>query len=454
MIEQQYEKAKSLLAARLYAPYQQEGVLWMLTMENNQGRPKGGFLCDEMGLGKTVQLIATMLGNKKKRTLVVVPKSVVTQWVNEVHKFAPSLTCKEWNHDVNADVIIVPYSMVGKVETIQWDRIILDEAHEIRNRSSKIFRTVCSIKADIRWVVTGTPVFNSISDFVSLCQFIGISKALVQGMTNKVKDIYILRRTKEQRSLPNCYFDNVELDMYKEERQLYDFVFKDAQDTIKEIFKTSVNLNSKNMQLLECLLRARQCCIWPQMYYDGVCEEPEQWIAPSKKMETLLDMIRSHPNEKSLIFCQFIAEMNYIQSQLDCQVFRIDGSVSKEVRDQQVKDFRKAPDNAVFIIQIKSGGQGLNLQEATRVYITSPSWNPATELQAVGRSHRNGQTKPVYVKKFIYKDTVEEEMVALQGHKSVVCAEVLNDKRLEDQIPVKERKRSMSILDIKKIFRA
>jgi SNF2 family DNA or RNA helicase len=108
----------------------------------------------------------------------------------------------------------------------------------------------------------------------------------------------------------------------------------------------------------------------------------------------------------------------------------------------------------VFIIQIKSGGQGLNLQEATRVYITSPSWNPATELQAVGRSHRSGQTKPVYVKKFIYNDTVEEEMVALQGHKSVVCAEVLNDKRLEDQIPVKERKSTMSILDIKKIFRA
>jgi SNF2 family DNA or RNA helicase len=454
MIEQQYNQAKSLLAARLYAPYQQEGVLWMLTMENNEGRPKGGFLCDEMGLGKTVQLIATILGNKKKRTLVVVPKSIVSQWVNEVRKFAPSLSCKEWDRDVNADVIIVPYSMVGKVEPIKWDRIILDEAHEIRNRSSKIFRTVCSIKADIRWVVTGTPVFNSISDFVSLCQFIGISKALVQGMTNKVKDIYILRRTKEDRALPSCYFDNVELDMYKEERQLYDFVFKDAQDTIKEIFKTSVNLNAKNMQLLECLLRARQCCIWPQMYYDGVYEEPEEWVAPSKKMETLLGMIRSHPNEKSLVFCQFISEMNYIQSQLDCPVFRIDGSVSKDLRDQQIKEFRKASDNAVFIIQIKSGGQGLNLQEATRVYITSPSWNPATELQAVGRSHRSGQTKPVYVKKFIYKDTVEEEMVALQGHKSVVCAEVLNDKRLEDQIPVKERKSTMSILDIKKIFRA
>lgn len=467
MIEEQYNQAKSLLAARLYAPYQQEGVLWMLTMENNSGRPKGGFLCDEMGLGKTIQLIATMLGNKKKRTLVVVPKSIVSQWVEEVRKFAPSLTCKAWDgprrcleHIENADIVVTSYSLVNKTDStmhkIAWDRIILDEAHEIRNRSSKVFKSICALKSDIRWVVTGTPVFNTINDFISLCAFVGIPKALVQGMTNKVKDIYILRRTKEDlkvNEIPKCHFENIELDMYPDEQRLYDFVFKDAHDTVKEIFRSSVNLNAKNMQILECLLRARQCCIWPQMYYDGIAKkldtQPELWIGHSRKMQTLFDMIQSHPNEKTLVFCQFVGEMDYIQSQLENPVFRIDGSVSKDERNEQVQQFKAAPNNAVFIIQIKSGGQGLNLQEATRVYITSPSWNPATELQAVGRSHRSGQTKPVYVKKLIYKNSVEEHMMALQGHKSSVCAEVLNDKRIEDQIPVKDR---ISILDIKKIF--
>ena len=469
MIEDQYNEAKSRLAARLYAPYQQEGVLWMLTMENNQGRPKGGFLCDEMGLGKTIQLIATMLGNKKKRTLVVVPKSIVSQWVDEVKKFAPSLRCKAWDgpkrhieHIRDADIVVTSYSLVNKpdscMHSITWDRIILDEAHEIRNRTSKVFRSICALKSDIRWVVTGTPVFNTINDFISLCEFIGISKALVQGMTNKVKDIFILRRTKEDlhvNEIPKCHFENVELDMYPDEQQLYDFVFKDAQDTVKEIFRSTVNLNAKNMQILECLLRARQCCIWPQMYYDGMARkmdtEPELWIGHSKKMQTLFDMIRMHPNEKTLIFCQFVGEMDYIEKKLENPVFRIDGSVSKDERNEQIKQFKCAPNNAVFIIQIKSGGQGLNLQEATRVYITSPSWNPATELQAVGRSHRSGQTKPVYVKKLIYRDSVEEHMMALQGHKSSVCAKVLNDKRIEDQIPVKDR---ISILDIKKIFHA
>jgi len=478
-IEEQYNRAKDNLKGRLFAPYQREGVLWMLTMENQTSGPKGGFLCDEMGLGKTVQLVSTMLGNPKKSTLVVVPKSIITQWVHEIHKFAPQLSVGIFDGPkrqlVDTDVTIVPYSLLSTEENTpihlqKWDRVILDEAHEIRNKKSKLFKSVCRLETDIKWIVTGTPVFNSMDDFVSLCAFLGLEKSLVQGMTNKIKDIYILRRTKddlakinERLQLPPCYFENVELDMFPDERQLYEFVFKDAQDTIKDAFKNAISLNAKNMVILECLLRARQCMIWPQMYLDGIAKQnktqPEQWIGRSNKMETLFRMINSHPDEKTLVFCQFRGEMDYIQQNLECPTFRIDGSVAKEERDNQVTLFKRAPPGAVFIIQIKSGGQGLNLQEATRVYITGPSWNPATELQAVGRSHRTGQTKPVYVKKLIYKETdtfvsVEEEMMALQGHKSIVCSKVLNDERIENQIPVKRTTDKISILDIKKIFKA
>jgi hypothetical protein len=114
-------------------------------------------------------------------------------------------------------------------------------------------------------------------DFVSLCAFLGIEKSLVQGMTNKIKDIYILRRTKddlakidERLKLPDCYFENVELDMFPDEKQLYEFAFQDAQDTIRDAFKHAISINSKNMVILECLLRARQCMIWPQMYLNGI----------------------------------------------------------------------------------------------------------------------------------------------------------------------------------------
>ena len=465
------------LNGRLFAPYQHDGVKWMLGMEHQASGPKGGFLCDEMGLGKTVQLVATMLGNPKPRTLIIVPKSIITQWSEEIRRFAPNLTINIFDGPERrieeADVTLAPYTLLVTKEgttplhMVQWDRVILDEAHEIRNKGSKLFKSVCRLRTQIKWLVTGTPVFNSMQDFVSLCTFLGIPKNFVQGRTKEIKDIYILRRTKddlaERLRLPPCYFENVELDMFPEERALYECVFNEAQDTIKDAFKNAVSLNAKNMVILECLLRARQCMIWPQMYLNGVAIKnetaPTRWTGRSNKMETLFRMIQEHPDEKSLIFCQFRGEMNYIQSQLTCPVFRIDGSVPKDERVKQIEGFKKVPGGAVFIIQIKSGGQGLNLQEATRVYITGPSWNPATELQAIGRSHRTGQTQTVHVKKLIYKEcdrfvSVEEEMMALQGHKSIVCSEVLNDDRVKTQIPVNRTSDRISILDIKKIFRA
>jgi SNF2 family DNA or RNA helicase len=479
-IEEQYTLAKDTLNGRLFAPYQREGVLWMLTMEGQKSGPKGGFLCDEMGLGKTVQLVTTMLGNPKPRTLIILPKSIITQWAEEINRFAPNLTINIFDGPdrriKEADVTLAPYTLLTTKEgttplhMVQWDRVILDEAHEIRNKKSKLFKSVCRLQTQIKWIVTGTPVFNSMEDFVSLCTFLGLSKVVVQGMTSKIKDIYILRRTKEDLAkinerlrLPPCQFENVELEMFPDEKQLYEIVFLEAQDTIREAFRHAQSLNAKNMVILECLLRARQAMIWPQMYLDGIAKQnetqAEKWVGRSNKMETLFRMINGHPDEKTLIFCQFRGEMNYIQSQLKSPVFRIDGSVPKEERVKQIEGFKKAAPGAIFIIQIKSGGQGLNLQEATRVYITAPSWNPATELQAIGRSHRTGQTRPVYVKKLVYKEcsrfvSVEEEMMALQGHKSIVCSKVLNDERIENQIPVNRTSDKISILDIKKIFKA
>ena len=147
---------------------------------------------------------------------------------------------------------------------------------------------------DIKWIVTGTPVFNSMEDFVSLCTFLGLPKTFVQGRTKDIKDIYILRRTKKDldvQEIPECYFENVELQMSKDEKALYSFIFEEARDMVNDIFKSSMSLNAKNMDLLECLLRARQCCIWPQMYYDGVAKKngtiPELWVGQSKKMDTL-----------------------------------------------------------------------------------------------------------------------------------------------------------------------
>ncbi len=259
------------------------------------------------------------------------------------------------------------------------------------------------------------------------------------------------------------YVENVELEMYPEEAVVYETAFTQSRDTINEIFRKAENIAMHNMNILECLLRVRQAMIHPQLYLDGVAikgeEELEVFAAKSRKLEVLEEMVREHPREKSLIFCQFITEMDMIQEMLEgggVKTFRIDGSVAKDERDARIDNFKKYNTGAAFIIQIKAGGVGLNLQEATRVYITAPSWNPATELQAIGRAHRTGQTQRVFVKKLIYQGSedipsIEQSIMNLQNHKATVCAEVLNDKRLESVIPLTNTK-GVNIRDVKNLF--
>ena len=434
-------------------------------------------LCDEMGLGKTVQLIATMLAHPKPKPLVIVPKSIVGQWVQEIQRFAPSLsTCAFDGKDRKVpspvpNIVIVPYSLMTntcQLLSIHWDRVILDEGHEIRNRKSKTHIACRALQSQIRWVVSGTPIFNSIRDFVALCAFIGIPQDVVQGFTDEVRKKYVLRRTKADVSefnkrleLPPCDFQNVELEMYAEEKELYRTVFSNGQDMIRHMLKTSTS-NMHQIELLECLLRVRQVMTWPQLYLDGIAlkeeTDPEPWFGGSRKMDELLRMIETHPKEKTIVFTQFMGEMDELQERLvqkNIPVLRIDGSVIKEQREERIARFKTGP-VSVFLIQIKAGGVGLNLQEATRVYITSPAWNPATELQAIGRAHRTGQTQKVTVRRLVYVGeetlpSVEQSIVQLQEAKARVCAEVLNDQRIMSQVPSSMRSR-ITIHALKKIF--
>lgn len=403
-------------------PHQIEGIKWLLDREINK-KPRGGMLCDEMGLGKTLQMIAVMRKNFKKRTLIVVPKSIVQQWASELKKFAPSLSVCIYDgphrkFDESTHVCICPYSVLVDVLEYSWDRVILDEGHEIRNRSALVHKNAMQIKAPIRWIVTGTPVFNRFRDFISLCEFIGVSRKRVQADYEKLRDELILRRVKiADPDETMIEFRNVELEMYPNEREIYERAVSDL-DTCECI--------------LEGILRCRQVCSWPKMYDPG-------WKgATTAKMDTLICMIKTHPDEKSLVFTQFIEESKEIVRRVSDfrSVFLLYGGVDD--RENVIQEFKDCKDpGAVFVIQIKTGGVGLNLQEASRVYITQPSWNPATELQAIARSYRDGQKRKVIVKKLVYAecDAVDNEITELQILKSEICSQVLGDESIRRQIP-------------------
>lgn len=409
--------------------HQIEGVEWLCERDTH-GPHKGGILCDEMGLGKTIQMIELMNRHPLKRTLIVVPKSLVRQWFDEIRKFStiPSLRVLVYDgpkrkFDESASVVICPYSVVGDLVEHTWNRIILDEGHEIRNKNSLVHKTVMTLVGERRWILTGTPVFNRMRDFISLCEFLGISRTEVQCYFEHIKKTYVLRRLKTDTA--SLSFQNVELEMYPAERALYERVYASYEPDGGEV--------------LEWILRCRQVCAWPQSYYDGIHkkyggdrEDTRQiWQGSTAKMDTLVRMITKHPEEKTIVFTQFRAESDEIRRRLELagkQVFLMNGSTQN--RDEVVSSFRETPrSDTVFVIQIKTGGVGLNLQEATRVYIMGPSWNPATELQAIARAHRNGQTKHVTVKKLVYldSDSIDSEITELQSKKSEICEQVIGE---------------------------
>jgi SNF2 family DNA or RNA helicase len=395
-----------------------------------------------MGLGKTVQMLKAMVENKKSKTLVVVPKSLISQWDSEVKRFTKFSVEKFEGTNrklIGSEVCIACYSILDDPQLcdVKWDRVILDEAHFIRNPNTKVFKACIKIRAGIRWVVTGTPIFNNIKDFITLSKFVGISAGDIQRDYDRIRSDFVIRRTKADMrvKMVPCTFENVELIMGEEEKTLYAEVYEDFCDKIK--------FGANMMDILETFLRCRQICVWPQLYYDGLTrkgiEDAGKWkLDTTVKLDYLINSIRTHPTEKTLVFTQFTGESRKIKSMLETDgthVFILDGSTVN--REDVIESFKNAPTPAVFVIQIKTGGVGLNLQEASRVYITHPAWNPATEMQAIARSHRNGQTKVVHVKKLLYvHDTsIETEIVELQNAKAYVCAKILNDPSLAVQIP-------------------
>lgn len=412
--------------------------------------------------------IALCNANPFMNTLILAPKSIINQWHSEIKKFAPHFKVSVSYEDeftINEDpnvvhIVLASHSRlnsksVTKVDRTvyartSWDRVIIDEAHVIKNKRSKMHKACSVLKSPIKWALTATPVMNKMTDFVYILDFIGVPQSLCQNFKDMISEKYILRRTKEDvvneipEQLPPLHMnlETLEFD-YPEEQKLY----LDVYNEIREKMKTMQIYDNKNtIQALELLLRIRQVCTNPQCYLDGMAkksqEDAETWEFGCTKVDHITSKILDQPeDEKSLVFCHFIKEMDVYAERFDeeeIEYLRLDGSMSIEDRSRIVKKFSESQDITVLLIQIQTGAVGFNLQCANHVYITSPLWNPALQHQVIGRSHRNGQLKPVHVYIYAIKSHYENEvyieqyMLRLQQRKREMMSDVLNDPRIKD----------------------
>jgi SNF2 family DNA or RNA helicase len=429
--------------------HQLEGVEWCLKNETeghllDAAVVKGGLLADDMGLGKTIQMLGVVVGNPLPRTLVVVPRALLDQWTEAIFaglNHQPIVYHASQAHGVtpamlaSAPIVLTTYGKIAakKKEKPQgnplhrqpWDRVIFDEAHHLRNARTATHIGSMRLKSPIRWLVTGTPIQNSRSDFHSLCAAMGIPESYYRKPANlpAIARNFMLKRSKAQAglrlpelntsSITTSWQSPAELELAEDIHAL--LAFSGSNKEPNQVMQT-MGVGGQ----LAALVRARQMCVYPpllrlavdRMIEDGVLEDTpalREALASTSKLDAVSSLIlsRRHNGKSKLVFCHYRGEIDAIRRDLEA------GGMRVHTFDGRVPAARRAAILTgrcdCLILQIKTGCEGLNLQQFSEVYFVSPHWNPAVEDQAVARCHRMGQDSAVEVFHFRARDDSRPE---------------------------------------------
>ncbi|MBD3748397.1 MAG: DEAD/DEAH box helicase [Sphingobacteriales bacterium] len=440
-------------------PYQKAGYDWFHFLQKYHF---GGCLADDMGLGKTIQTLALLQKCKEEQqengvhttSLIVMPTSLIYNWINEAKKFTPKLKIhthtgtfreKDLSLFSKYDVVITTYGItrvdIELMSQMYFHYIILDESQNIKNPSSKSFKAVKQLQSKYKLILSGTPVENTVNDLWTQMSFInpGLLGSQTFFLTDFVQPIekkkdeekaqklqvlikpFVMRRTKEQvaTELPQKTENLVICRMTEDQAEIYEQVKSEYRNELLKSLETG-DYHQSPIQMLQGLTKLRQIANHPSLVDD-------QYKGESGKFEDVIHKLESvvEAGHKVLVFSQFVKQLEIYRQYFEDRNIRysyLDGATTN--RGKVVEEFKTEKDIQIFLISIKAGGVGLNLTEADYVFILDPWWNPAVEQQAIDRTHRIGQTKNVFIYKFITKDTVEEKILALQ-HKKLRVAKSL-----------------------------
>ncbi len=437
--------------------YQREGLGWLKFVRKFGF---GGCLADDMGLGKTVQVLALLAGKRNGPALVVVPKSLIFNWKQEAAKFAPKLKVLDHTGTTrdrtganfrDFDIVLTTYGTLRNdadaFTEIRFDTCILDESQAAKNATTETAKAVRLVKADHRIAMSGTPVENHLGELWTLFDFLNpgmLGRAMLTNngsasirnpdaetreLLAKALRPLILRRTKDQvaKDLPAKTEQTVYCDLEPAQRQLYDELREHYRQSLLARVD-SVGLAKSKIHVLEALLRLRQAACHPGLI------DKKRTAEPSAKLDILLPQLRELAESgcKALVFSQFTSLLSIVRNRLDTEGVTyeyLDGKIRD--RSERVERFQIDPKCKLFLVSLKAGGVGLNLTAAEYVFLLDPWWNPAVEAQAIDRSHRIGQTKPVFAYRLIARGTVEEKVLALQQSKRALADAILGgDGRL------------------------
>jgi len=473
--------------------YQKIGFQWLIWLSKQSF---GGILADDMGLGKTLQIISLLLHwypngsfNKKttplttlspgkqldlfatsgpepedpkenltqKPSLIVMPASLIHNWINEFRRFAPHLNYinytgtdrklseEQWRKQ---PIILTTYGTLRNdieiLKTIDFKFVVLDESQVIKNTSTKTTVAAYGLVRETGIAMTGTPIENSLYDLRSQMEFANpgllgnkdqfenyyvtpLTKFGDEAAAASLKRIikpFILRRTKQAvaTELPPLTEIISYCEMLPDQQEVYETEKSQLRNVILHNQESPEQKVSLPVLVLRALMRLRQIANHPALVLKEAITESGKFLLVTEKLNTLLD-----EGQKVLIFSSFTTHLKLYAKWLDDekhQYAMLTGSTRN--REKVIQSFKDDDQTKVFLISLKAGGFGLNLTEAGYVFMLDPWWNPAAELQALSRAHRIGQDKKVFVYRFISKDTVEEKILGLQQYKTDLADQILD----------------------------
>ena len=465
-------------------PYQLEGLNWMIKLHDHG---INGILADEMGLGKTLQTISLLAYLREARGvhgphLVVVPKSVVGNWIREIKKWCPAIKAirmlgnkmdrarimkKEFPPDPTTgkrkfDVLVTSYEGILKEKSnlsqVKWQYLIIDEAHRIKNENSSLSKVVRVMSSNFRILITGTPLQNNLHELWALLNFLlpeifgdaaqfdaWFNVSSTSSQDNVIRKLHTVLRPFMLRRVKN---DVAFALPPKKETKLFIGLTKLQQEWYTRILRKDAHeLNSlggpDRVRLLNILMQLRKVCNHPYLfdgaeegppYFDG----PHIWEACGKMMllHKLLPKLKER-GSRVLIFSQMTRVLDILEDYLryvKLSYCRIDGNTEGEKRDSQMDEFN-APNSSkfCFLLSTRAGGLGINLATADIVILYDSDWNPQVDLQAMDRAHRIGQKKPVQVFRFVTEGSVEEKIIERADRKLFLDAAVIQQGRLAEQ---------------------
>lgn len=433
-------------------PYQTDGLRWLDYLHAHR---LGGCLADDMGLGKTVQAIALfsrIYPKTKKPSLIVMPRSLLFNWTNELTTFAPQLRAcnfygpgRNWEEACQHEIILTTYGTLrSDVETIAgtaFHALVLDESQAVKNARTQTSQAVCALKGKFRLALSGTPIENNLAELYALFRF--LNPAMFPTFTDFDRDYiqpiqktqdadaaaelrrkiypFILRRLKRDvlKDLPAKVEQSLYVEMNEKQKTHYENRRRYYQQVIEgEIERRG--LAQSQFAILEALLELRQIATVPESKTEGA--------VTSAKTERLLEALDEAiaNGHKCLVFTNFLAGVEQVSEALgqrEIPHLCMTGATSD--RQALVERFQNNPAIKVFVMTLKTGGVGLNLTAADAVFILDPWWNQSAESQAVDRAHRIGQANTVFTYRLITRGTIEEKIQKLQSQKKELIDQIV-----------------------------